>query len=131
MLRAVALLVSLSLSAPVLLASPAPVERVRGKESYSGFDVERLAEANARLSVFRAQYGEAKGNEAFAAWLRTNGLTRDGYDAAWSAWWERFRADPTGQLQARFSRINSEWSQQLNTADAKDRRLETREGVTP
>jgi hypothetical protein len=108
----------------------ATVQPVRGEERYQGFDVARLAEATARLGAFRTQHGEAKGNEAFAAWLKSEGLSRAGYDSAYASWWERFRADPTGQLEARFHRINSEWVQKLNFGDAKDRRLDTREGVT-
>ena len=113
-----------------LASAAAGAAQVRGEERYQGFDVAKLAEAMARLTTFRTQHGEAKGNEAFAAWLKGEGLTRAGYDSAYASWWERFRADPTGQLEARFHRINSEWVQKLNFGDAKDRRLETREGVT-
>lgn len=102
----------------------------QGTEKYSGFDLAKLAEASARLSVFRTQHGESKGNAAFAEWLSGEGLSRSGYDAAYASWWERFRADPTGQLEARFHRITGEFSQQLNFGDAKDWRLEKREGVT-
>ncbi|MBK8594843.1 MAG: hypothetical protein IPN83_04515 [Holophagales bacterium] len=108
---------------PLLAATPGP-------ERYSGFDVAKLAEALARQSTLRTQHGEAGGNAAFAEWLSGEGLSRAGYDAAYSAWWERFKADPTGQLEARFHRIVGEWSQQLNFGDAKDWRQETREGVT-
>lgn len=101
-----------------------------GTEKHSGFDVAKLAEASARLSTFRTQHGDAGGNAAFAEWLGGEGLSRAGYDAAYAAWWERFRADPTGQLEARFHRITGEFSQQLNFGDAKDWRQETREGVT-
>jgi hypothetical protein len=107
-----------------------PRAQLRGEERYHGFDVAKLAEATARLTTFRTQHGEPKGNQAFAAWLQSEGLSRAGYDQAYNSWWERFRADPTGQLEARFHRINSEWVQKLNFGDAKDRRLETREGVT-
>lgn len=121
--RLLAAFLVLGLAGPLVAAPPK-------QDSYSGFDVARLAEATARLTTFRTQHGEAKGTEAFAGWLRGEGLTRDGYDAAYAAWWERFRADPSGQLEARFHRVVSEWSQQLNFADAKDRRQEVREGVT-
>jgi hypothetical protein len=112
------------------LASPSAFSAPPAAERYEGFDLAKLAEATERSSVFRTQRGEAKGREAFAAWLRAEGLTKAGYDAAYAAWWERFRADPTGQLEARFHRVSSEWSQTLNYADAKDWRQEKREGVT-
>lgn len=118
----VAVLLS-ALALPLLAAPP-------GTESYSGFDLPKLAEATARLTTYRTQHGETGGNAAFDAWLSGEGLSRSGYDAAYAAWWERFRADPSGQLEARFHRVLGEWSQQLNFADAKDWRKETREGVS-
>jgi len=120
-LAAALFLVSLA----ALAASPPP-----GQEAYHGFDLDRLAEANAVLVTLRTQHGEAQGKVAFDAWLAERHLTRAAYDASWAAWWERFRADATGQLEARFTRINAEYSQRLNFAEAKDRRQETREGVT-
>ena len=102
----------------------------RGREQYQGFDLELLAEATAQLTTLRTRDGEAQGNEAFETWLRSKGLTRTAYNGSWNAWWERFRADPTGQLEARFHRINSEQTLLLNYGDAPDRRQEQREGVT-
>lgn len=121
------------LSATVVLLAALALPLVaapQGTESYEGFDLPRLAEATARLTTFRTQHGEKGGNAAFEGWLAGEGLSRSGYDAAYAAWWERFRADPTGQLEARFHRVLAEWSQQLNYGDAKDRRNETREGVS-
>lgn len=105
-------------------------EPPRGGESYSGFDIPLLAEALARQTTLRTQHGEKPGEAEFDRWLAGKGRARAQYDAAYQSWWERFRADPTGQLEARFHRINSEWVQQLNYADAPDRRQEVREGVT-
>ena len=114
----------------LLHALPIGASEPPGQEKYAGFDIAKLAEATAQLTTLRTQHGEKDGAAAFADWLRRQGLSRAGYDQAFAAWWERFRADPTGQLEARFHRINSEWTQQLNFADAPDRRQETREGVT-
>jgi len=114
--------------APPLRAAETP--GARGDERYRGFDVSLLAEALARFTTLRTQHGEPQGEVEFERWLATKGRTRADYESAYASWWERFRADPTGQLEARFHRINSEWVQQLNFADAKDRRQETREGVT-
>lgn len=124
--KPVAAVLAVALCAAAFASLAAPP----GTESYSGFDLPRLAEATARLSAFRTQHGEKGGNAAFDGWLEGEGLSRSGYDAAYAAWWERFRADPSGQLEARFHRVLGEWSQQLNFADAKDWRKETREGVS-
>jgi hypothetical protein len=121
---------ALAASIVTLALITALAAQVPGEERYQGFDVAKLAEATARLTTFRTQHGEPVGNQEFAAWLVGERLSRAGYDSAYRSWWERFRADPTGQLEARFQRINSEWVQKLNFGDAKDRRLETREGVT-
>lgn len=102
----------------------------RGREQYLGFDLELLAEATAQLTTLRTRDGEERGSDAFDQWLGEKGLDRTSYDRAWNAWWERFRADPTGQLEARFHRINSEHTQLLNYGDAPDRRQERREGVS-
>lgn len=110
----------------VLPAAEAP----RGTESYSGFDLPLLAEALAQLTTLRTQHGERQGDTEFERWLAGKGLSRSRYESAYQRWWERFRADPTGQLEARFHRMNSEWVQLLNYGDAPDRRQETREGVT-
>lgn len=99
-------------------------------DSYRGFDLALLAETLARLTTLRTQHGEGPGAVELDRWLASKGLDRSDYDVAYRSWWERFRADPTGQLEARFHRINGEWVQQLNYADAPDRRQETREGVT-
>lgn len=134
-LRPVALLLPLSIAGLLFVGlAGAPAARAAGEppgvEKISGFDVALLAEAFARQATFRTQHGEKEGNAKFAEWLASRGLTAADFHASYAAWWERFRADPTGQLEARFHRINSEWSQQLNFGDAKDRRQEAREGVT-
>lgn len=99
-------------------------------DAYFGFDIDLLAESLARLTTLRTQHGEQPGNAKFEEWLQEKGTTRAKYEKAYAAWWERFRADHTGQLEARFHRINSEYVQRLNFADAPDVRAETREGVT-
>ena len=126
-LAAIALLCAVSGSAP---GRAAEAPGIRGEESYRGFDVTLLAEALARFTTLRTQHGEKPGEVEFERWLAGKGRTRADYESAYASWWERFRADPTGQLEARFHRINSEWVQQLNFADAPDRRQESREGVT-
>lgn len=120
------LLIGAAAVPPALSAAEPP----RGTESYAGFDIPLLAESLAQLTTLRTQHGEKQGNVEFERWLGGRGLSRARYESAYQSWWERFRADPTGQLEARFHRINAEWVQQLNYADAPDHRQETREGVT-
>lgn len=115
--------------AALLLLAVSPLLAAEG-ESYAGFDLDELAEALAQLTTLRTQHGEKQGGVEFDRWLATKGRTHRDYDKAYAAWWERFDADPTGQLMARFHRINSEYVQRLNYADAPDRRGEVREGVS-
>ena len=65
-------------------AFAAPPSGPPGTESYNGFDIARMAEATARLTTFRTQHGEAKGNQVFADWLSGQGLTDAGYREAWN-----------------------------------------------
>lgn len=116
---------ALLLTLPTGVAAQPP-----GTETYHGFDVALLAEALANLTTFRTRDGESGGDASFAGWLAQRGHNRSDYEHAYAAWWERFRADPSGQLEARFLRINAEFVQQLNFGDAADRRQETREGVS-
>ena len=114
----------------VALLLVATIASAQEKDAYFGFDLDRLAEAVARLTTFYTQHGEKGGNAAFDGWLREKGSSRKDYESAYAAWWERFGADHTGQLEARFHRINAEYVQRLNFADAPDRRGEAKEGVT-
>ena len=118
------ILVLLSL---VGLAFPLAAEQ---PDSYSGFTLDLLAESLARYTTFRTEVGETAAQAKFEAWLSTKNLTRRKYDMAYAAWWERFAADKSGQLEARFHRINAEYTQRFNFADAPDRREEAREGFT-
>ncbi|HEV7669240.1 MAG TPA: hypothetical protein VGS22_11985 [Thermoanaerobaculia bacterium] len=112
---------------PVLFAAdPA----VLGSEVYEGFDLDRLAKALARLTTLRTQYGEKEGNAAFQRWLAEQGSSRKEYERAYSSWFERFRADSSGQLEARFQMLNSRYVTEENFADTPDRSQEVRGGMT-
>jgi hypothetical protein len=100
------------------------------KDVLFGFDLDLLSQAFNQFTNLQTQYGEKEGNVHFAAWLKSQGRTQQQYDSAWNAWWQRFKADPTGKLAARFSQLNSKYSQQNNFGDVPSKKLETREGVT-
>jgi hypothetical protein len=137
MARAFALIV---LAALLLDFSPVPAEAAAfpegkasalpGSESYEGFDLDLLARATAKLTTFRTQYGEEKGKVELERWLQSKGLSRRGYDQAYAAWWERFKADKSGELQARFLTLNAQYTNEANFADAPDRSQEKWGGLT-
>ena len=116
----------LALLGPAFAAEPKGEEA----EAYFGFDISRFAEADARESAFRTQYGDRLGSKKFAEYLQGLGLSRESYDKANAAWWQRFRADESGRLEARFHIERGKHFVKLNYGDALDHRQEKREGVT-
>lgn len=122
MFRRTLVLLSLLLLAPLALAEE--------PDAYFGFTLDQLAESFARLTTFRSEVGQANADAKFEEWLKTRKQTRATYEKAYAAWWERFGADRSGQLEARFHRIHSEYAQRLNFADAPDQRQQAKEGIT-
>jgi len=100
------------------------------KEVLAGLDLAGLATALCQLTTLRTQYGEKDGNVHFDAWLKGQGHTRQQYEASYAAWWKRFKADSTGQLEARFHQLNAECVNKANFGDVPSRVKEAREGVT-
>jgi hypothetical protein len=100
------------------------------KDVLFGFDLDMLSKAFNQFTNLRTQYGEKDGNVHFDAWLKSQGRTHQQYDSAYAAWWQRFKADPTGQLEARFGQLNSKYSQENNFGDVPSKKQEAREGVT-
>ena len=100
------------------------------KEVLAGFDLAGLATALCHFTTLRTQYGEQEGHGRFDAWLKDQGHTRQQYDASYSAWWKRFKADSTGRLEARFHQLNAECVNKANFGDVPSRAKEAREGVT-
>ncbi len=99
-------------------------------EALAGFDLDGLAKALCRCTTLRIQYGEKEGAAHFNAWLAGQGHTRQQYETSYAAWWQRFKADSTGQLEARFLLINSKCVNEANFGDVPSRAKEAREGVT-
>lgn len=106
------------------------VPAARAAESYFGFDLDLLAKSFAYLTTYRTQYGEAEGNLRFAQWLAEQGKNREGFDAAYDAWWKHWKADPTGESEARFHTLNSRYVNEMNFGDVPSKAQETRGGVT-
>ncbi len=100
------------------------------KDALFGFDLDMLSKAFNQFTNLRTQYGEKDGNVHFDAWLKSQGRTQQQYDSAYAAWWQRFKADPTGRLEARFGQLNSKYSQENNFGDVPSKKQEVREGVT-
>ena len=103
---------------------------VTREEALAGFDLDGLAKALCRCTTLRIQYGEKEGAAHFNAWLAGQGHTRQQYETSYAAWWQRFKADSTGQLEARFLLINSKCVNEANFGDVPSRAKEAREGVT-
>ncbi len=112
---------------PMLVA---PALAQAAPESYRGFDVDLLAKSFADLTTYRTQYGEQEGRVRFDRWLQGIGQSRSNFDAAYDLWWKRWKADPTGQLEARFHLLNGKYVQEMNFADVPRHDQEAREGVT-
>lgn len=100
------------------------------EEKYAGFDLDKVAEATSRFTSFRSQYGEAGAGDHFETWLEEQGLSRTGYEQAYAAYWERFKADATGKLEAQFHLAIQKWTQKFEYGDVPDRSQESRGGVT-
>lgn len=76
-------------------------------ESYFGLDLDLLAKSFAYLTTYRTQYGEKDGRAHFDQWLDGVGQTHARFDSAYDAWWKHSKADPTGQLEARFHALKA------------------------
>jgi hypothetical protein len=100
------------------------------EEKVQGIGLELLAELLARQLELRTRVGEKQGNVDFEKLLADRGFTKRQYDMAYAAWWERFKADRTGKLEADFHTREAEWSRKLNFGDVPDLSQTAREGVT-
>ena len=95
-----------------------------------GISLEKLAEFGSKYSEFSAKYDEPNARAAFDQWLLTQGSSSDDYWRAYQAWLARFRADPTGQLEARHAMMVARHSQRIHFGDVRDMSQDTHEGVT-
>ncbi|MCL2724499.1 MAG: hypothetical protein FWD69_08690 [Polyangiaceae bacterium] len=99
-------------------------------EAIYGVTLDLLAETLSKDGDLRAQYGEQQGRVEFERWLASKGLTWDQYAHAHNAWQERFRADPTGQLEAGFHMRMAQLSARTHFGDVRDMSADVAEGIT-
>lgn len=99
-------------------------------EAIHGVTLDLLAETFCKLSDTRVQYGEQQGRVEFERWLASKGLDWNTYALAHNAWQERFNADPTGQLEARFHMNVAQISQRAHFGDVRDMSGDREEGIT-
>ena len=95
-----------------------------------GVSLDRLAELGAKYSEFSAKFAEKEARAAFEQWLVAEGTDSHTYWLAYNGWHERFTADPTGLLYARFTTKAGELSQKVHFGDVRDMSQDTQEGVT-
>jgi len=117
------------------LFSPAARAQSKGKppeppQSYEGFTIDLLAECSAKQSDLKTRHGDREGVVEFEKFLATKGLTSQKYWRAYQLWWERFKADPTGKLEAEFHTKDGEYTRKLMFGDVPDMSQMTKEGVT-
>src|SRR5258708_21951750 len=99
-------------------------------DEISGVSLERLAELGANYSELQAKLAQAEATAASDEWLLTQGTNSSDYWLAYNGWQNRFRADPTGQLYARFATKSAEHARVLHFGDVRDMSQDTQEGVT-
>lgn len=99
-------------------------------EAIYGVTLDALAEITSKQSALRTQFGEPQGDVHWQNWLAARGLDPHTYAMAYNAWYERFQADPTGQLQAKFHMQLQQASMQANFGDVRDMSQDVEEGIT-
>jgi hypothetical protein len=95
-----------------------------------GVTLEMLADITSKHGELRAQYGEQQGRAELAQFLSSLGLSEQVWAFAHNAWWERFRADPTGRLEAQFHQMLSQRTLKAHFGDVRDMTQDQIEGVT-
>jgi hypothetical protein len=99
-------------------------------DAYYGITLEGLAEITAKEGELRVKHGQEGGRAAFRSYLAERGHTESDWANAHNTWLERFRADPTGQLEARFHHTLGALAQKAHFGDVRDMSQDQLEGVT-
>ena len=95
-----------------------------------GISLAKLAELGSKYSEFQAKFADAEATRAFEEWLTSQGTDSSSYWLAHKGWMARYRADPTGQLEARYHAMLAEHSQRIHFGDVRDMSRDEQEGVT-
>ncbi|MFN3198283.1 MAG: hypothetical protein ACE366_07665 [Bradymonadia bacterium] len=93
--------------------------------------LEMAAQGMAKYSELQAQYGDAEAAGHFEQFLNQSlGMNSHTFWTAYNVWYERFEADPTGQLQAKFSMLMQQGATQAHFGDVRDMSQDVLEGIT-
>src|SRR5690348_4082518 len=95
-----------------------------------GLTMEQLAEMFSKEGELRAQLGEKEGRKAFEQHLVTRGTDLHTWSLAWNGWHDRFKADPTGRMEAQFHMLLSQLTAKAHFGDVRDMSQDTEEGIT-
>lgn len=99
-------------------------------EAIYGVTMDQLAQSFSKEGELRAQLGEQQGRAEFERYLAAQGITLNTWALAWNAWHDRFKADPTGMLEAQFHMQLQQLSAKAHFGDVRDMSGDTEEGIT-
>lgn len=99
-------------------------------EAIYGVTMEMLAELQTKDGELRAKFGEQQGRAELEQYLASKGLSINTFAMAHNGWLERFRADPTGRLEAQFHMILSGLAQRAHFGDVRDMSQDVEGGIT-
>src|SRR5262245_4801263 len=99
-------------------------------DAIHGLTLEKMAEAGAKYGELKAKFGDKEAEAEFARYLAGEGVGVRTYWDARKAWNERFKADPTGMLHARFLEMEGQLSIKAHFGDVRDMSQDTQEGMT-
>jgi hypothetical protein len=99
-------------------------------EDINGVSLETLADVMSKDGELRAKFGEQQGRAELASFLASKGLSQQAFSVAHNAWWERFRSDPSGMLEAQFHQMLSQRTMKAHYADVPDMSGDQIMGVT-
>ena len=99
-------------------------------EEIYGISLETLADIMTKHGELNAQLGQQQGRAELQRYLAGRGLNEQVWSAAHNAWLERFRADPSGMLEAQFHQMLSQRTLKAHFGDVRDMSADQVEGVT-
>ena len=95
-----------------------------------GLTMDQLAEMFSKEGELRTQYGERDGRQHFHQYLASRGTDENTWALAWNGWHDRFKADPTGRMEAQFHMQLAQLSAKAHFGDVRDMSGDTEEGIT-
>ncbi len=95
-----------------------------------GVTMEQMAEMFSKDGELRAKHGEKEGRVEYERYLLSRGTDINTWALAWNAWHDRFKADPTGRMEAQFHMLLAQLSAKAHFGDVRDMSADTEEGIT-